>query len=105
MVIQNVNQIKHTAVKTDQIKNKEQIDETINQFEAVVLTQLLQEGFNSNNSGELNDSNQGSVIFKTLLLHEYAKNIAASDKLELGKNIKKQIIEGYGQNAKSKGDN
>ncbi|WP_082733842.1 rod-binding protein [Polycladidibacter hongkongensis] len=82
--------ITHSSLKSAPTNN---LDKKAKEFEAVYLNQLMQSMFSGLQEGGTYGSGPGSDAWRSMLLGEYANQLAQSGGIGLAETIKAQMLE------------
>lgn len=73
--------------------NMQRIDETAQDFEAMFMTEMLRPMFETVEVNETFGGGKGEEVFRSFLIDEYGKQIAASGGLGIAALVKEELIQ------------
>lgn len=74
-------------------KNMGEIEKTAKEFEAVFISEMLGQMFSGLEVDPVFGGGQGEEMFRSLLVQEYGKNLAATQGIGLSDQIQKMMIQ------------
>lgn len=90
LALMQASQTKQTA---DMVKNRERIEESARDFEAVFITEMIKPMFEGIETDDLFGGGKGEEIFRGIMLDEYGKNLASLNTTGIQTQVKNKLIE------------
>lgn len=79
------------AVKTPDAKNATNVKKAAQEFQAVYLSEMMNYVFSGIKTSPLFGGGHGEETFRSMLVQEYANNLAKTDQLKMNGALQKQI--------------
>ena len=80
---------KKTSIDTS---NKKRIEETAKDFEAVFLSEMMSHMFKGVETNEVFGGGRGEEMFRSMMVRQYGKEIAAKGGIGIAKHVSEQMI-------------
>ncbi len=80
------------SLATQAIKSPDKIREAAEDFEAVFLTQMVEQMFSNVGSDNFFGGGQGEKVFRSLLAQEYGKTMASNGGIGIADEVQKEML-------------